>query len=113
MAHPERDGLDNSNGAKLVHSNKDYASNQKYTECDKYVCNWTHTKHDCLALHAKYGLPPHKMTSKAINDIKKFSVAERKHWLEIKGNDTNASKKRECAPVGSKANKKKRAGGGD
>jgi hypothetical protein len=50
---------------------------------------------------------------KAINDIKKFSAAERKHWLEIKGNATNASKKRECAPVGSKANKKKRAGGGD
>ena len=53
------------------------------------------------------------MTSKAINDIKTFSAAERKHWLEIKANDTNASKKRECAPVGSKANKKKRAGGGD
>ena len=63
--------------------------------------------------HAKYGLPPHKMTSKAINDIKKFSAAERKHWLEIKANDMNASKKRESAAVGSKANKKKRVSGGD
>ena len=71
------------------------------------------TKSDCFALHAKYGLPPHKMTSKAINDIKKFSAAERKHWLEIKANDMNASKKRESAAVGSKANKKKRVGGGD
>ena len=53
------------------------------------------------------------MTSKAINDIKKFSAADRAKWLEIKRNDSNASKKRECAPVGSKANKKKRAGGGD
>ena len=32
------------------------------------------------------------MTSKAINDIKKFSAAERKDWLEIKKNDTNVSK---------------------
>ena len=61
------------------------------------------TKRDCFALHAKYGLPPHKMTSKAINDIKTFSAAERKHWLKIKANDTNAPKKRESAPVGSKA----------
>ena len=71
------------------------------------------TKSDCFALHAKYGLPPHKMTSKAINDIKKFSAAERKHWLEIKANDMNASKKRESAAVGSKANKNKRVSGGD
>ena len=71
------------------------------------------TKRDFFALHAKYGLPPHRMTSKAINDIKTFSVADRAKWLEIKRNDTNASKKRECAPVVSKANKKKRAGGGD
>ena len=53
------------------------------------------------------------MTSKAINDIKTFSAAERKHWLEIKANDMNASKKRESAAVGSKANRQKRVSGGD
>ena len=42
-------------------------------------------------LHAKYGLPPHRMTSNAINDIKKFSAADRAKWLEIKRNDSNAS----------------------
>ena len=66
------------------------------------------TKRDCFALHAKYGLPPHRMTSKAINDIKKFSAADRAKWLEIKRNDTNASKKRECAVVAFKAMKKQR-----
>ena len=70
--------------------------------------NLSLTKRDFFALHAKYGLPPHWMTSKAINDIKKFSAAERKHWLEIKGNDTNASKKREGAVVGFSAMKKQR-----
>ena len=78
----------------------------------------TNSQHNCilyvrLALHAKYGLPPHQMTSKVINDIKTFSAAERKHWLEIKANDMNASKKRESAAVGSNANKKKRVSGGD
>ena len=66
------------------------------------------TKRDCFALHAKYGLPPHRMTSKAINDIKNFSVTDRAKWLEIKKNDTNASKKREGAVVGFSAMKKQR-----
>ena len=66
------------------------------------------TKRDCFALHAKYGLPPHRMTSKAINDIKTFSVADRAKWLEIKRNDSNASTKRESAVVGFNAMKKKR-----
>ena len=48
------------------------------------------------------------MTSKAINDIKKFSAADRAKWLEIKRNDSNASKKRECAVVAFKAMKKQR-----
>ena len=48
------------------------------------------------------------MTSKAINDIKKFSAADRAKWLEIKKNDTNASKKREGAVVGFSAMKKQR-----
>ena len=64
-------------------------------------------------LHAKYGLPPHRMTSKAINDIKKFSAADRAKWLEIKRNDSNASKKRECAVVAFNAMKMKRKTGGD
>ena len=66
------------------------------------------TKRDFFALHAKYGLPPHRMTSKAINDIKTFSAADRAKWLEIKKNDTNASKKREGAVVGFSAMKKQR-----
>ena len=107
-SYPERDGLDNSNGAKLVHDNKDYASNQKYTECDKYVCNWTHTKHDCLALHAKYGLPPHRMTSKSINDITNFG-ADRSKWLHIKENDKNYGKKRVGSQEAVKAMKRKLA----
>ena len=68
--------------------------------------NLSLTKRDFFALHAKYGLPPHRMTSKAINDIKKFSAADRAKWLEIKRNDSNASKKRECAVVAFKAMKK-------
>ena len=71
------------------------------------------TKRDFFALHAKYGLPPHRMTSKAINDIKTFSAADRAKWLEIKRNDSNASTKRESAVVGFTAMKKKRKRGGD
>ena len=63
------------------------------------------TKRDFFALHAKYGLPPHRMTSKAINDIKTFSVADRAKWLEIKRNDSNASTKREGAAIGFNAMK--------
>ena len=48
------------------------------------------------------------MTSKAINDIKTFSVADRAKWLEIKRNDSNASTKREGAAIGFNAMKKKR-----
>ena len=66
------------------------------------------TKRDFFALHAKYGLPPHRMTSKAINDVKKFSGADRAKWLEIKRNDSNASTKREGAAIGFNAMKKKR-----
>ena len=66
------------------------------------------TKRDFFALHAKYGLPPHRMTSKAINDIKKFSAADRAKWLGVKRNDSNASTKRESAVVGFNAMKKKR-----
>ena len=66
------------------------------------------TKRDFFALHAKYGLPPRQMTSKAINDIKTFSVADRAKWLEIKRNDSNASTKREGAAIGFNAMKKKR-----
>ena len=58
-------------------------------------------------LHAKYGLPPHRMTSKAINDIKKFSVADRSEWLDIKKNDTNHANKRKAGVEGYKAMKKK------
>ena len=58
-------------------------------------------------LHAKYGLPPHRMTSKAINDIKKFSVADRSEWLDIKKNDTNYANKRKAGVEGYKAMKKK------
>ena len=68
---------------------------------------------DCFALHAKYGLPPHRMTSKAINDVKKFSGADRAKWLEIKRNDSNASTKCKGAVVGFTAMKKKRKRGGD
>ena len=53
-------------------------------------------------------MPPHRMTSKAIDDIKKCSAADRAKWLEIKKNDSNASKKREGAAVGFNAMKKKR-----
>ena len=67
----------------------------------------------CFALHAKYGLPPHRMTSKAINDVKKFSGADRAKWLEIKRNDSNASTKCKGAVVGFTAMKKKRKRGGD
>ena len=66
------------------------------------------TKRDFFALHAKYGLPPPRMTSKAINDIKTFSAADRAKWLEVKRNDSNASTKRESAVVGFNAMKKKR-----
>ena len=48
------------------------------------------------------------MTSKAINDIKTFSAADRAKWLEIKRNDSNASTKRESAVVGFTAMKKQR-----
>ena len=65
------------------------------------------TKRDCFALHAKYGLPPHRMTSKAINDIKKFSAADRSEWLDIKQNDTNYANKRKAGVEGYKAMKKK------
>ena len=49
-----------------------------------------------------------QMTSKAINDIKNFSVTDRAKWLEIKKNDTNASKKRKGGAVGFSAMKKQR-----
>ena len=64
------------------------------------------TKRDCFALHAKYGLPPHRMTSKAINDIKKFSVTDRAKWLEIKKNDTNYANKRKAGVEGYKSYEK-------
>ena len=47
------------------------------------------------------------MTSKAINDIKKFSVADRSEWLDIKKNDTNHANKRKAGVEGYKAMKKK------
>ena len=53
------------------------------------------------------------MTSKAINDVKKFSGADRAKWLEIKRNDSNASTKCKGAVVGFTAMKKKRKRGGD
>ena len=65
------------------------------------------TKRDFFALHAKYGLPPHRMTSKAINDIKTFSAADRSEWLDIKKNDTNYANKRQAGVEGYKAMKKK------
>ena len=68
--------------------------------------NLSLTKRDFFALHAKYGLPPHRMASKAINDIKTFSAADRAKWLEVKRNDSNASTKRESAVVGFNAMKK-------
>ena len=48
-----------------------------------------------------------QMTSKAINDIKKFSAADRSEWLDIKKNDTNYANKRKAGVEGYKAMKKK------
>ena len=54
----------------------------------------------------KYGLPPHRMTSKAINDIKTFNVADRSEWLDIKKNDTNYANKRKAGVEGYKSYEK-------
>ena len=46
------------------------------------------------------------MTSKAINDIKKFNVADRSEWLDIKKNDTNYANKRKAGVEGYKSYEK-------
>ena len=115
MAHvpTDADSKKRCEWCKLVHDNNYHASKEKCTACATHFCSRRLTGRDCFALHAKYGLPPHRMTSKAINDIKKFSAADRAKWLEIKRNDSNASTKCKGAVVGFTAMKKKRKRGGD
>ena len=42
-----------------------------------------------------------------LHDIKKFNVADRSEWLDIKKNDTNYANKRKAGVEGYKAMKKK------